>query len=73
MKITYDRTANAVYIFLTEIPNGGVAKTYPCDLIETNAEINLDFDSSGRLIGIEILDADKKLPKEILANAEIIG
>lgn len=35
-----------------------------------NGEINLDFDNQGKLVGIEILDADKKLPSEILEIAE---
>ncbi len=30
MKVTYDKSANAAYIYLTDyIPPGGVDKTYP--------------------------------------------
>lgn len=32
--------------------------------------INLDFDGAGRLVGIEVLDASKLLPPEILESAE---
>jgi uncharacterized protein YuzE len=32
--------------------------------------INLDFDDQGRLIGIEVLDASSKLPKQLLSAAE---
>jgi uncharacterized protein YuzE len=28
--------------------------------------INLDFDENNILVGIEVLDASKKLPKEVL-------
>jgi uncharacterized protein YuzE len=35
--------------------------------------INLDFKKNGVLVGIEIIGASQKLPKEFLDNAEIIG
>lgn len=63
MKTTYSKNADAVYIYLTDILPGSVDKTYPCDPIEVNGEINLDFDKDGKLIGIEVMDAIKKLPK----------
>lgn len=70
MKITYDSEANAAKTYLKEIPSGGVAKTYCCDPIEVNGMVNLDFDEKGVLIGIEILDARAKLPKEVLDAAD---
>lgn len=73
MKITYDRSIDAVYIALTLIRGGEVVKTYPCDPLEVMGEINLDFDSFGRLIGIEVQNATQLLPNELLRNAEIIG
>jgi len=70
MKITYDDSADAAYIcLLDEIEPGGVARTYCCDTREVNGMINLDFDSGGRLIGIEILDASKLLPEPVLQNS----
>ncbi len=67
MRITYDSKADAAYIYLVdEIPAGGVAKTCPCDPREVQGQINLDFDSEGRLLGIEVLDASKKLPANLL-------
>ncbi len=35
--------------------------TYPCDPVQVGGMINLDFDSEGRLIGVEILGATSKL------------
>lgn len=62
MMITYDRVADAAYIELAPgIGVGGVAKTYPCDPIEAGV-INLDFDSNGHLVGIEVLGAHRLLP-----------
>lgn len=70
MKITYDRSVDAAYIQLVdEIDADGVANTYPCDPTEVGGMINLDFDSSGRLVGIEVLDASKLLPRDVLAGA----
>jgi uncharacterized protein YuzE len=73
IKIEYDKEVDAVYIYLKEIGPGGVSFTYPCDPSEVKGMINLDFDKEGKLEGIEIMDASKKLPKEILDEAENIG
>lgn len=70
IKITYDKDVDAVYIYLTKINSGEVVKIYPCDPLEVNGEINLDFNKNDQLIGIEILDASNKLPKNILDDAE---
>ena len=66
---------NAAYIYLTEQPMeyGSVTKTYPCDPIEVGGQINLDFDSTGRLVGIEVLDPMRLLPPDLLRKAEISG
>lgn len=69
IKVTYDKEADAVYIYLTVIPPAGVAFTYPCDPLETKGMINLDFNKNNQLLGIEVMDASKKLPKEIIEEA----
>lgn len=70
MRIEYDPRVDAAYIYLVEeILAGGVALTYPCDPLQVNGEINLDFDADGRLIGVEVLDASRFLPKELLVSA----
>jgi uncharacterized protein YuzE len=67
MKLSYDKSIDAAYIQLAlEIDAGGVAKTYPCDPLAVEGQINLDFDAAGRLVGIEILGASRKLPPELL-------
>lgn len=68
MKVTYDKNADAAYIYLKDIPPGGVKKTYSCDPSEIDGMINLDFDAEGVLVGIEVLDASKKIPKEYLSQ-----
>jgi uncharacterized protein YuzE len=71
IKVTYDKTANAAYIYFTD-PQARVrsAHTYPCDPIDVDGMINLDFDEQGRLIGIEVLAATAKLPEYVLQAAE---
>jgi uncharacterized protein YuzE len=70
IKVTYSQQADAAYIKLVDsIGAGGVAKTYLCDPVEIGGMINLDFDSGGRLVGIEVLDASKLLPDSLLRNS----
>jgi uncharacterized protein YuzE len=71
MRVTYDKQANAAYIYIaSEILPGSIKCTYTCNTTEVGGEINLDFDCQGKLVGIEILNADKKLPMEVLESAE---
>jgi uncharacterized protein YuzE len=73
MKITLDRSIDAAYIYLTSRREEKAVKTYPCDPIEVGGQINLDFNSNGQLIGIEVLDATRLLPIDLLQDTEYIG
>ena len=52
MRITHDKEADALYIAFGE---------GPATVEEVAEGIALDWDSEGRLLGIEILDASKRL------------
>ncbi|MEU7281119.1 DUF2283 domain-containing protein [Streptomyces sp. NPDC045431] len=71
IRVTYDKTVNAAYVYLTE-PQARVtsARMYPCDPVDVDGMINLDFDEQGRLIGLEVLAASSKLPEYLLQSAE---
>ena len=70
MKIRYDQSVDAAYISLLDDGEvGNFDFTYACDPKEISGQINLDFDLSGRLIGIEILQASKKLPVSLLVES----
>lgn len=70
MRVTYDADADAAYIYLVDqIGAGGVERTVPVDPSEAGGMINLDFDVSGYLVGIEVLDASSFLPPELLGGA----
>lgn len=73
MKITYDKSADAAYIYLTQLAPGSVKNTYHCSMSEVDGMINLDFDAESTLVGIEVLEAKTKLPSDLLTHAEIIG
>ncbi|MXQ65849.1 DUF2283 domain-containing protein [Actinomadura rayongensis] len=71
LRVTYDRRANAAYLYLAHSGVGArVAHTYPCDPIDVGGMINLDFDQDGCLVGVEVLDARSKLPRQLLDAAE---
>jgi len=67
VKGTYDRRADAAYLYLSDgIRDGEVAKTVPVDPAAIGGMINLDFDEGGRLLGIEVIGASRRLPRELL-------
>jgi uncharacterized protein YuzE len=54
MRVRYDPDADALYIRLDETPIANSAEVGP--------GIVLDYDSAGRVVGIEVLDAARRLP-----------
>jgi uncharacterized protein YuzE len=70
MRVTFERSSNAAYIALKEIGDGEAARQHVVDEPHTRGMIVLDFDKKGRLIGIEVLDATRALPQEVLEHAE---
>ncbi len=61
---SYDASVDASYISLTQVRDGEVNATYPCDNLpaSVSGQIFLDFDKSGRLLGIEVLGGKDILP-----------
>jgi uncharacterized protein YuzE len=73
-RVTYDPRVDAAYIYLAEeIGAGEVERTVPCAPIEGGGEINLDFDRTGRLVGIEVLSASSILPWRLFEGPESSG
>ncbi len=56
MTITYDKEANAAYIYINTPNNNLVSKTVP-----VSDDVMIDFGSKGELLGIEILNASKHI------------
>lgn len=63
MKIQYDNVADAMYIYLKK---GKVAKT-----AKMAGRLLVDLDRSGKVIGIEILNASTQMAKKQMGNIEI--
>ena len=63
MKIEYDKEADALYIQLREAEVG--------DNLDIEEGVTLDLDENRHIIGIEILDASKKLSLRDLVNITI--
>jgi uncharacterized protein YuzE len=53
MKVSYDQEADAIYIKLSDAQPDGV--------IEVKEGVNLDVTEDGTIVGIELLDAGKKI------------
>jgi len=68
LRVTYDASVNAAYIYLVDdIEPGGVARTVSIDPLE-GMMVNLDLNSEGRILGVEVLDATSLLAPELLAD-----
>ncbi|MBI5750106.1 MAG: DUF2283 domain-containing protein [Nitrospinae bacterium] len=63
MRIEYDREADALYIQLREV--------YVEDNIDIEEGITIDLDEKRHIVGIEVLDASKKLSVKDMSNITI--
>ena len=67
MRITYDPEADAAYFYMA------VKTDFP-DTRQLTEDIYVDFDAQERLVGIEVLDASKRLDLQyLLPDMEVIG
>jgi uncharacterized protein YuzE len=63
MKISYDKEVDAIYLKLLDLKPDGV--------IEVAEGINIDVTVDGKIVGIELLDATKKITIDSLLTYEI--
>ena len=63
MKITFDKEADAVYI---ELGSGEFASNKKID----NSTI-IDLDKNGNILGIELLNVSKRIPKDFLSRISV--
>ena len=63
MRVYYDKEVDAVYIKLgAKVPDG---------VIEISEGVNLDTTSDGKIVGIEILDASKKMSIKTILSYQL--
>ena len=60
MKITYDPEGDVLYIELRHV--------VPEDSVDVEEGVTVDLDGDGHIIGLEVLDAAKRLTPDELAN-----
>lgn len=63
MKISYDKEIDALYIEISDEKPDGV--------VEIKEGINIDVTEDNRIVGIELLDATKKVSLKSFYNYEI--
>lgn len=63
MRIEYDREADALYIHLRQVPVD--------DNIDIEEGVTVDLDAERHIVGIEILDASKRLSAEELSRISL--
>jgi uncharacterized protein YuzE len=73
MDSTFTPHLNVAYLSLTDESRAGMVER-SVTLLDTpvNDDIVLDFDSDGRLIGIEFLNAVQSLRPEVLAQFRVL-
>jgi uncharacterized protein YuzE len=70
MRITYDATADAAYVYLMDDALTAGRDSIPCDPPEgMHAMVGKD----GKIVGLEVLDAASLLHADLLTQAEQIG
>jgi len=70
MRITYDPSGGTAYIYIVDKIGPGESRE---TVVVHDGDVMLDLDADGRLLGIEILGAERLLRPETLASAEFLG
>ena len=74
MHITYDRENDIAYVSLVaHIAEGAAVRQVVVDGIGADADVILDVDAAGRLLGIEVIGARSALRAELLEQSSSAG
>ena len=72
MRVTYDPSVDAAYVYLTDRELQPGRQTVPCGTPAgepgVDAMINLDF-KDGKIVGLEVIGASRWLHADLLATA----
>jgi uncharacterized protein YuzE len=73
VKLTYDRDVDAAYLMVVDsiAPGEAAHQVQVAEDENVAGQFILDFDSNGKLLGLEILFASGTLPPSVLAAAEL--
>jgi uncharacterized protein YuzE len=72
LRVKYDRSTDAAYVYFVEGElSGRVERSVVCDVETEMGSIHLDFDGSGKLVGMEVLGASRLLPRELIVGTDV--
>lgn len=71
IRITYHQDSDVAYIFLNGDRPRIVDESRICEELGDPVLTILDSDESGRLVGIEVRNATRRLPEQLLEEAEL--
>ncbi len=66
IRVTYDRQVDASYVYLVDAAH----RSRPVRQVSAVVGVSFDLDATGRILGVEILDAKRRLRPETIAQAE---
>lgn len=75
LRLTYDPTVDAAYLYFSRPKRGSVDFTHPWDDDDETGvagDVMIDVGHDRKLVGIEFLGASKVLPAEVLAEAQVV-
>ena len=70
LRVTYDPQVDASYVYLVGDGDGDAHRDRPVRQVPAVDGVSFDLDASGRILGIEILDASRLLRPETIEQAE---
>ena len=73
LRITYQEANDIAYIHFTDRTPPTVNESRVCEEVGDPVETVIDMDEAGRVIGIELYYASRRLPEHLLLAAEIDG
>ncbi|WP_433529230.1 DUF2283 domain-containing protein [Micromonospora sp. CA-263727] len=66
LEVSIDPAADAAYFKFVDIRPGGAVRQVQVEGIPSPAEINLDFDARGHLLGMEVIGVSVVFPDEVI-------
>ena len=69
IRVTYHEPTDIVYLYLDDRIPRSVGESRICEEFGDPVATILDIDESGRVIGIEVLNASRRLPERLLNEA----
>ena len=68
LQLTYDASSDTAYLQLDSVKRQ-IGESRACEEVGDPVSTIIDFDTSGRVVGIEFFNATKRLPVRLLSEA----